>query len=1143
MVIKSILPKLNPLAGAAAKSKAKAKPIKAKVAKATSAPADALESTNKSAAVASITPTQAPSAPSIPGVSETFPVQALESLDAKGLSGQTFMLDGGSLRGLKLRTRRIIDGDKPGFEILFKLTSSKIPGLLEKLDKAGASTTDLSFRGLELGEDGVAKLNAAKGVISTSSTHAPPDLDNTATKWVRRLEDQKGGVIEVVNDKAALAVRGLVRIQLSGDDKTCNKQLDGLIKSLGLQSIFAPPTTHSKQVHALMHVLWQVDSKQADKLAKGDLDKVKPADLVKTLEKLGYSKERISGLRYEDTFEGHFSVVDPQQAEELAKAGARYLYSTVTSPEHVLSILRNGQKSSLQRYEDGMIVNGMSTIADFSTGGAVGVFTRLVTQDAIYNGQGWTGRTYKLLQSYKQLGRTDWYGWNGDYFGRRWDLDSKVNFGRGLVESIDDGKTYKTTNELIFTAGNRPENIERVIATTESDRQKLIEHLEKQGYQPHNGLSLSEFVVLSPKFLPYGPSPYDVTDPKKFASEALAAAKTGSSAQLRWFLIEGPADAGAKAELEKKCLLDPKLRQYALDAAKISGRFAMAPEELGKLIKQLKSKKTKEGPKILEALVKSAAEALFRSGAKEAAALLASKPSKASYPGPYELSDDVWVRIYESLAKLEGGTTNPCFELAMKTRAEKLLKDGNAGFRKFLQSTPLVNPADPAAWLAAEAKKVAGGGESLELALFVAQTQPDSMGQVRKQLLAADGHKTVEILRSTLVEQKDLGMSGQELNTLLDSLPADSASKKVLFDEFPDALLRTGDADLLAKLEAHHGTKSPQLAINDSTRWTQLAEALVAKKGALPAGFLSNVLGRGAYWLQHSAEFMKRLGELDHLFDLSDPTAYLAEATQNWKAGSPAPLKLMWLLLGPEETRPFRAQAAVATLRSNDYYVRNALHYAKTYSGKDALPLDAAELNSVMKQLTDDPKDANAKTTFLSTAGRQILTKGDATSFGLLKAHFEKNPSEDPAGQLGVSYAPMREVLDELAARKDDLGKQTYRWLVETSASHALKTSRTEFIAHVLAQKLDLSDLALDLDKALALVKQIAESQYYYGTQSISEGTKWLLFRGAKSPDDALMEKIIASIDKWKFQPNQKKGFIDALSELAPDWKAKLQTA
>ena len=78
-------------------------------------------------------PTAVATNAALSSITEVFPTDALSKVDGKGLSGSTYMLDGGSLRGLKLQVRRVKDGDQPGFELIFQVTADKLPGLLPRV--------------------------------------------------------------------------------------------------------------------------------------------------------------------------------------------------------------------------------------------------------------------------------------------------------------------------------------------------------------------------------------------------------------------------------------------------------------------------------------------------------------------------------------------------------------------------------------------------------------------------------------------------------------------------------------------------------------------------------------------------------------------------------------------------------------------------------------------------------------------------------------------------------------------------------------------------------------------------------------------------------------------------------------------------
>ena len=153
---------------------------------------------------------------------------------------------------------------------------------------------------------------------------------------------------------------------------------------------------------------------------------MKLSDLRQALKDAGIdpTSDQVKNLGFQEVYPGYFTVVDPELPKLCAEAGARYLYSTLDTPERIWQALTGGQKSSLTRFSEGMLVQGKSTASDFDTGGASSVFARLVTASAIDKGQkekksgqshgnhkfqDWGGsRPFKLILNRRVLARTDW---------------------------------------------------------------------------------------------------------------------------------------------------------------------------------------------------------------------------------------------------------------------------------------------------------------------------------------------------------------------------------------------------------------------------------------------------------------------------------------------------------------------------------------------------------------------------------------------------------------------------------------------------------------------------------------------------------------------------------------------------------------
>lgn len=253
------------------------------------------------------------------------------------------------------------------------------------------------------------------------------------------------------------------------------------------------------------------DTEAARALLARDTGNIPLEDIKAALHKAGVSPDgaRMKKLRFEEVYPGYFTVVDPELAERCKKAGARYLYSTYDDADRVISMLEGGQKSSLVRFHEGLIIEGKSSSADFGTGGAQAVFTRLVTASAIAkakkkSGSDWEtkfndwggSRPYKVILNPTILGRTDWWGANSDTFGNSKEL-SKENLGEAIVKEIN--KSYSSSNELMFPIGNDPAYADFVVCGDEDEKKALMTAMKKAGFHEYNGKTLDEFVRVEEK--------------------------------------------------------------------------------------------------------------------------------------------------------------------------------------------------------------------------------------------------------------------------------------------------------------------------------------------------------------------------------------------------------------------------------------------------------------------------------------------------------------------------------------------------------------------------------------------------------------------------------------------------------------------
>lgn len=1102
----------------------------------------------RSAAVLEVAPT--PKDVSIPGIRESFPIKDLGEIEGRGLVGDFFLLDGGAVDNMKVQVRRVRESGTPGFEINFRLQKDALGKLMAAVKKAGGKSGPLEFSARSVGKDGHLERGAKVGTVTASSSYAPGDMNSNDESWTTSLSAAKGGRISVTSDRAALSAAGLVRIHLLGDDDACTKQLDGLIKSLGLAHVFAPPTEATKRRFKLMRALWQNAHAASKKLGAAT-----PTGAVTAIEKAlsaaKVSPARTKELRLSDVSPTHFTVIDPAQAKQMIEAGARYLYSTVQDPEHIADILERGQKSSLRRYLDGFIFDGMSTNEDFCSGGGVGVFTRLVTESAIMDGESWTGRRYKVILKPDVLARTDWYGHPGDEFGRAHGLNQS-NFGVKLLEEIGNEEgNYQSDNELIFRDSIGPQYIGHIVATSEQDRAALLEVLKQRGVKPVNGKSLEDLVLLAPRFMFYGPSPYDDRPPGELAKEALAEAKKNKMHKARWFLAAGP-DGPEKAKLEVELLRseDHEVRTLALDAIGARGCFAHGAAELGALLASLEGSKKGAKDGILDELARRIPSAVLASNLDAAAQLLRERGAKAtSWSGPLGIQDAAWAGVFEQLAQAQkkGEDKSECLELALELAAARLLDKKDPGFLRFLGRYPFVQPPDPKAYVAHELGKK---NISVEFRCFVAQAKsPEVQAATELALLQADSNRSAELLSVALARDGRFALEPQALAAAVKKLSADGPVRKQLLTGVQLPVIRSGEPSLLALLE-ERWKKSPQSMKPGFGEWPQLLEGHLKNGKPLDSPALRWVLRHGlASLLSNDVEgasisLRSVLAGLPGLFEAKKPSAFVSQAVAKLQeSGSDATLRLAWALSGGAELR----EAAVeALLRSGKKEAEELLEWSIRREPARRLPISKEKLSELAELLGPELAEGQHKTAdwFFRNQALHLIAAAGPTAVEVLKTLVEKKGDY----YLGLSYGKWIEPLKALATAKHPGAKDARAWLIERYAKGAVSNDPPSG-AFELFETLKVTPQMLGFDDAAAAEKarSLAEDYVYdldngydddeAANKPIPEAVLWLLHDTDGAVHEgrfkALMKGIGDSEEGGWNSPDWPR-FLDALAEALP---------
>ena len=1098
---------------------------------------------------------------SVAGVAESLPVNKLSEIKGGGLTGDTFLLDGGSLRGMKLRVRRCVDTDGPGMDINFWVGGKSMDRLETALKNAKATAGPLEFRATKLGDDGLAHYTGGSSKVTEDDSYAPSDMSSNDDKWTLTASVPSGGKVELAHGAAAHSARGLVRITLRGDDAKCTKQLGDVLKRFGLSHLTAPPTKKSKDRYRLMRALWQAAHGAASKLAEGDLEKLTPTAVSKKLKAAGVSEARQKELRLADVADNHFTVVDPAQADMLKKAGARYLYSTVESIDHVAAILNNGQKSSVRRYLDGMIIDGMSTNEDFSSGGGAGVFTRVVTENAILDGGEWTGRRFKILLKPEVLGRTDWFGWPDDKFGQAWGLSSDKNFSTGLLDSIDNHGEYEDYNELIFRDAIGPQYIGGVVATNSSDRVEMIEALKKRGFVPMDGTSIEDFVICAPDFMHYGPAPYDLSDLGAFLDEAMADAKQGKTGALRWFLISGPASGPERAALEKKLIMsgNKKISDAFYEALGRTTRLSLSAEDMTPFLEKLqKSKKAADKSK-LERLVRDAPLAVLATNSDTGAKLVAAhaKGHSQSWGPPMGQKLERWVATLEQLIdKQDGAKPSASLALAKKIAVPKLLEDNHKGFAALLRQHPMVAPEDPAKFVAAEVKKLAKKSASEDLLLFIAQAKSaDELAPLQIALMKLGNERASDLLERTIDSHAKLGGDPAAMAKAFLSLPAASKARAYLAGAGCKALIRLRNMKVLAKLSAHWKANPHSQDLYESD-WIELMKELEtpeAVKWCLVEGGSSLIECRGA----EAATLEKALKDTE-LFEVKGREAFIGAALK--KLGSKKPgdsaIRLAWL--SARSTKTERSKLIADVMRSGAEDAEELLDWLLRDFPEGTVPMSGGELRELVKSLSAKKNGDTMLSLLFERAGKSILLNADKAVLAIL----DKKVEEDGAWALGLSDTSWSGIVEELATAKSTAAKATSKWVIKQFGGNALTCEDGRGVPALRLAKASPKDIGLkDDDAVLDAIQSIVEDltseledfdNGYYDDEdekpNISDGlpesVRWLLEDGDGKLDDGRVKKLLTRIPDWADEISYDMDpFFKRLSGLGAKWKKPVAAA
>jgi hypothetical protein len=191
--------------------------------------------------------------------------------------------------------------------------------------------------------------------------------------------------------------------------------------------------------------------------------------------------------------------------EKVREAGGVGLFLSIKNPESAISAIKTGPLSTQERYEQGLIISGASSGADYRTGGAESVFTRIVTESDIISAKktgdySLYGGKIILLMDLDLLARGG-YAYTEDHFGEKSHNYNIYGNRSNLWEFTElAGKTFCSDNEVMIKSHVPPSYIRGVIVPDDRTKSMLTMGLKYEGIRAINGKPLTETIHVASTF-------------------------------------------------------------------------------------------------------------------------------------------------------------------------------------------------------------------------------------------------------------------------------------------------------------------------------------------------------------------------------------------------------------------------------------------------------------------------------------------------------------------------------------------------------------------------------------------------------------------------------------------------------------------
>lgn len=243
-----------------------------------------------------------------------------------------------------------------------------------------------------------------------------------------------GDKIEVMSAKGLVCIEMPISVDGADTADIENTLNDIMINILGVPEGLAVPTKEAEERYTEQRYRW------SHKLPFGPIT---PEEA-----------EHASRLVRKEVYPEYHTMVEEGRSKEYESQYGEYaVFHTASSADRVVKMLKSGGiMSSHERFRRGLLVEGMSTAKDFTTGGADSVFVRTVVEGSGHEGEKGFGG-YTFVMGPELFDRTDFYAYPNDTYGstRKGKFEHRQSPEEVLEQQVTNG--FSCGNEQMFRTG------------------------------------------------------------------------------------------------------------------------------------------------------------------------------------------------------------------------------------------------------------------------------------------------------------------------------------------------------------------------------------------------------------------------------------------------------------------------------------------------------------------------------------------------------------------------------------------------------------------------------------------------------------------------------------------------------------------